>query len=128
LTDVRGRLGALQPELASFFGETLQGCDGPNFLAYGAGCFYTPHIDSGTHYVRRRVSAVLFLNAEDYTGGELTFHGLIPDEPWRLCPLPLEPEPGLLVAFPSALRHEVRPVRSGWRYTAVAWFTGEERS
>ena len=121
---LRDRLCAIQDELAAFFGETLVACDGPNFLAYDVGCFYTPHRDNGTRYQERRVSAVLFLNSGEYTGGELTFHGLLSDGPWAHCPLPLDATPGLLVAFSSGVRHEVRPVRSGRRYTAAAWFSG----
>jgi predicted 2-oxoglutarate/Fe(II)-dependent dioxygenase YbiX len=123
-TSLRDRLCAIQGELAAFFGETLVACDGPNFLAYDVGSFYTPHRDNGARYQERRVSAVLFLNSGEYTGGELTFHGLLSDGPWAHCPLPLDATAGLLVAFSSGVRHEVRPVRSGRRYTAAAWFTG----
>ncbi len=121
---VRERLAALQRDVAVFFGRALDGCHGPDFLAYDVGGVYTPHVDNGAVYRTRLVSVVLFLNCGAYTGGELTFHGLIDEDPWRHCPLPLEAEPGLLVAFPSGMRHEVRPVRSGSRYTVAAWFTG----
>jgi predicted 2-oxoglutarate/Fe(II)-dependent dioxygenase YbiX len=73
---------------------------------------------------------VIFLNgtADDdapagYTGGELTFHGLLNGAEWEKCPFPLTAEPGLLVAFRSDTVHEVRPVTSGRRYTIVSWFT-----
>jgi SM-20-related protein len=37
--------------------------------------------------------------------------------------LPLSGEPGLLVAFDSAMVHGVTPVTRGERYTIVTWFT-----
>ena len=122
-TTVRDRLQTIRADVAASFDCSLDGCDGPDFLAYDVGGFYTPHQDNGVRYRARRVSLVLFLNTSEYAGGELTFHGLMPDEPWSRCPLPLDPTPGLLVAFPSGLRHEVRPVRSGCRHTIAAWFT-----
>lgn len=127
---IRSDLLALKPELEQHFGATLTGCHGPDFLVYERGAFYTPHLDSGTHYGQRRVSLVLFLNGssdeqtpDGYTGGELTFHGLLSGAEWEKCPFPLKGEPGLLVAFRSDTVHEVRPVMSGRRYTIVGWFT-----
>lgn len=127
-TAVRDRVSEVRADVAAFFRRALDGCDGPDFLAYDVGGFYTPHRDNGIRYGSRRVSVVLFVNAGQYTGGELTFYGLIAEEPWSRCPLPLEPTPGLLVAFPSELRHEVRPVRSGCRHTIAAWFTHQDTS
>jgi len=129
--ETRHRLSTLTPELERHFGETLTGCHGPDFLVYEPGAFYTPHLDSGTHYRQRRVSLVIFLNhggddecSDGYTGGELTFHGLLGGEVWAKCPFPLRGEPGLLVAFRSNTIHEVRPIRSGRRFTIVGWYTG----
>jgi SM-20-related protein len=128
--EMRRALLALTPRLEDHFGATLSGCHGPDFLVYERGAFYTPHLDSGTHYDERRVSLVIFLNgvgdeesAGGYTGGELTFHGLLRGANWDKCPFPLTGEPGLLAAFRSDTIHEVRPVTSGRRYTIVGWFT-----
>jgi SM-20-related protein len=127
---IRGELLALKPRLEDHFGAALNGCHGPDFLVYEEGAFYTPHLDGGTHYDERRVSLVIFLNgagaeeaASGYTGGELTFHGLLNGPEWEKCPVPLTGEPGLLVAFRSDTVHEVRPVTAGRRYTIVSWFT-----
>ena len=35
---------------------------------------------------------------------------------------PLRGQTGLLIAFPSGLPHEVRPVTRGERLTVVTWF------
>jgi predicted 2-oxoglutarate/Fe(II)-dependent dioxygenase YbiX len=133
-SDVRDRLWTLKPELERHFDCPLTGCDGPDFLVYDRDAFYTPHLDSGVHYGTRRVSVVIFLNdasetprSDAYAGGELTFHGLLSGSEWEKCPLPLSGEAGLLVAFPSNTLHEVRPVRSGQRYTIVGWFTGNSQ-
>jgi hypothetical protein len=67
------------------------------------------------HTPNRHISAVYYLNG-DFEGGEIVFekHDLV-----------IKPHRGLLVAFPSNRRyiHEVRAVRSGYRYTLALWFT-----
>ena len=107
--------------------------EGPEFLVYGPGSFYTPHLDASADASTesRRVSVVLFLNAESkepapdiYCGGSLTFHGLM-DGPFKKCAFSLEADAGLLIAFRSSTLHEVRPVTAGQRYSVVGWFTGD---
>ncbi len=134
--DVSARIGGLQPHLERHFGLTLADHEGPTLLMYPPGGFYEPHVDraagNGPHgAVRaRRVSIVIFVNAtrpqpqaDEYAGGALTFYGLIDDPVWRDYGFAIDPAPGLLVAFPSHLRHEVTPVTAGDRYTIVDWFT-----
>ena len=135
--DVNGRIGALRDDLARHFGVPLGDHEGATVLMYPTGGFYETHADRATDTERkilasqRRVSIVVFLNAmrtppgpADYTGGALTFYGLLDDPAWRSFGFALEPEPGLLVAFPSHVIHEVTPVTAGDRYTIVDWFTG----
>ena len=64
---------------------------------------------------------VLFLN-DDYTGGALTLYGLVDDPKWRDYGFAVAPAPGLLVAFPSDMLHEVTPVIAGERCTVANWF------
>lgn len=131
------RLGALRAELADHFKMPLDGHEGPTCLMYQPGGFYEPHVDRSTNEAlkisaaRRRVSVVVFLNAMrtppgrgEYSGGALTFYGVVNDPAWRSFGFALAPEPGLLVAFPSHVVHEVTPVTAGDRYTIVDWFTG----
>ena len=133
LTD---RIGALRADLAGHFEMHLNGHEGPTFLMYQPGGFYEPHVDRAAADEtqisprRRRVSVVIFLNAMstapgpgDYSGGALTFYGLVDDPAWRSVGFALDPMPGLLVAFPSHIVHEVTPVTAGDRYTIVDWFT-----
>ena len=134
--DLAARLGALRADLSAHFHIPLQEHEGPTLLMYKAGGFYEPHVDRAGEDEpaiapsRRRVSVVTFLNAMspepgpgDYAGGTLTFYGLIDDPAWQSIGFALDPMPGLLVAFPSHLLHEVTPVTAGDRYTIVDWFT-----
>ena len=105
----------------------LTGREGTSFLMYDAGGFFRPHRDREARDTRRRVSTVLFLNRHadppgpmEYCGGRLILYGLIPDAPD--IGFPVEPEPGLLVAFDATTLHEVTPVHQGRRMTAVDWF------
>jgi SM-20-related protein len=124
------------PGLARHFELPLVGMQKPQFLVYRDGDFFRPHHDDSNRpeapdFVRQRsVSAVVFLNgvgpdeADGYTGGSLTFYGLMGDTvTGDSVGLPLAGETGLLVAFPSHLVHSVSPVTGGVRYTLVSWFS-----
>jgi len=123
----------LKPTLEDHFHVHLRASETPAFLRYGSGAFYRPHkdghSDSPPSTKDRRVSVVIFLNgrseepsASTYTGGDLTFYGLLDGPKWEKCPLALNADAGLLVAFRSEMLHEVRPVISGQRFTIVSWF------
>ena len=129
------KLAGIKPELERHFSLRLDDCEPPQFLAYGPGHFYVPHFDSSDdedapEYMRRRgVSIVIFLNAQSvlpapdcYGGGSLVFYGLIKEPAFKALGLPLEATAGMLVAFRSAILHEVKPVTHGNRYTIVTWF------
>jgi SM-20-related protein len=137
ITPLKQRLLQLSPELERHFGVKLAGCEGPEYLIYHPGDFFKPHVDGGPQsrdsIRRRRVSAVIFLNrqsqepADDaYGDGHLTFYGLLDGPQWEKCALPLDAEPGLLIAFPSDKWHEVKLVSHGRRFTAVTWFYAHE--
>jgi predicted 2-oxoglutarate/Fe(II)-dependent dioxygenase YbiX len=115
----------------------LEGCETPGFLIYEAGSFFAAHRDTGPddppEMRRRQISAVVFLNRQfaqpsqhGYTGGTLRFHGLLDGPRWEGCPLPFDGEPGMLVAFPSDVLHEVQLVSAGRRFTLVTWFLAPE--
>jgi SM-20-related protein len=126
------------PELEAHFATPLAGSESPGFLIYDAGAFFSAHRDTRADdppYIRRRrVSAVLFLNAASdepapgkYGGGTLTFHHLLDGPHWEGCSFAFErPEPGTLVAFRSDVVHEVLPVTFGRRFTVVTWFPARE--
>lgn len=98
--------------------------DGPLFCRYVRGGYFRAHRDRSSDpsdsavVRRRRVSLVCLLNDADSTpafdGGALV---LYPGQRPVNAPLAA----GTVVAFPADLLHEVRPVRLGIRYAAVAW-------
>jgi predicted 2-oxoglutarate/Fe(II)-dependent dioxygenase YbiX len=130
---MKRRLMTLLPELEKHFALSLNGLEGPEFLVYDPGCFYTPHLDASpdASTESRLVSFVVFLNGESqqptphcYCGGSLTFHGLM-DGPFEKCAFSLEADIGLLIAFRSSTLHEVKPITAGQRYSVVGWFTSD---
>jgi predicted 2-oxoglutarate/Fe(II)-dependent dioxygenase YbiX len=131
---VRNRLEHLNPMLERHFETSLNGCQPPQFLRYREGDYFRAHADreeEGPEWVtERRVSAVVFLNGESgdsepgsYSGGALTFFGLMGDPRGDAVGFPLVGEEGLLVAFDANLVHSVTPVTRGERYTIVTWFS-----
>jgi PKHD-type hydroxylase len=82
---------------------------------------YDWHIDEalcsrdGTS-TQRKVSISLFLSDPNtYEGGELIFE----DQS-----LVMPKTQGTIVIFPSCVRHSIKPITSGVRYSAVAWARG----
>jgi SM-20-related protein len=133
---VERRLEETRPSLERHFGETLREMERTQFLVYREGDYFRRHTDSppaasARNKDVRRVSIVLFLNAEGaagrqdgYGGGQLTFYGLLGDDTrGEGIGLPLTASPGLLVAFRSELVHAVTPIAHGERYTVVSWFS-----
>lgn len=129
------RFAALIPDLNQHFDITLNGCQIPKIIVYQPGDFYGPHTDSSTapgaaEYVRKRqTSVIVFLNNQsgksqpgDYEGGLLTFYGLFEGEEWQHRGFPLDPEQGLLIAFPSSQLHEITPVTQGECVTIAGWY------
>ena len=122
-------LTSLQPALSRHFAVPLSARQPTECLVYRPGDFFGRHEDGGASapddapdlVKRRRVSAVLFLNA-DFTGGELTFYNLLGAGRSRDLGFPLQPEPGLVVAFRAETSHEVMPVTHGERVSVVTFF------
>jgi SM-20-related protein len=126
---------ARKEELESHFNVVLTDCQQPAFLAYKMGDFFHRHPDN-THEAnlplsikRRKISVVVFLNdnaaqdvPETFSGGELTFYGLLNDPRLGDKGIPVQSRQGLLIAFPSHVKHEVRPVTRGERFSIVSWF------
>jgi predicted 2-oxoglutarate/Fe(II)-dependent dioxygenase YbiX len=114
---IEAEIDARRDEIGRFFGVTLSGREGVNFLRYEAGDFYLPHVDrafieSWPDAAQRQVAIVVFLNG-DFTGGELALIDARVD---------VIPQEGLLVAFDAGMLHEVLPVREGRRDVIVDWF------
>ena len=116
LGEVERRLDEARGSVAAFFALPLTGREGAGFLRYGPGGFYRPHRDRAIGgawpgAARRRVTAVVFLNSGEFTGGLLRVGGQ-----------PIAPEAGMLAAFLAETVHEVTPVRGGVRDTVVDWY------
>tara|TARA_R100000656_G_C3940273_1_gene126606 strand:+ start:553 stop:1116 length:564 start_codon:yes stop_codon:yes gene_type:complete len=88
--------------------------------------FYSEHVDGCIdHSSIRNVPENKFLNGkvrklsmtinlnDDYKGGELEINGET-----------VQIKKGTIVFFPSFLKHQVKPVTKGNRFSLVAWFLG----
>jgi predicted 2-oxoglutarate/Fe(II)-dependent dioxygenase YbiX len=106
--------------------------DGPKFCSYAPGGYFRAHRDRSLDLadpmpVRTRVlSLVCLLNdansdgsVQAFDGGALVLYLPRPDGTFAPANVPLSA--GSVVAFSSDLLHEVRPVRRGVRFSAVAW-------
>jgi len=125
LAAIEQRLDTARDEIGRFFGLTLTAREGVNFLRYGTGDFYLPHvdravIDSWPDAARRQVALVVFLNTSAPVPGPGQFSG------GELCLIDARvnvvPREGMLVAFDAGLLHEVAPVGAGTRDVIVDWF------
>jgi PKHD-type hydroxylase len=104
-----------------FFNFDLFGmAEGFQFTRYDAPAgHYGMHIDKTLNGTVRKLSLTIQLSdPADYEGGELAFQF---SEEQELLPK----EQGKLIAFPSYVLHEVKPVTKGTRYSLVAWITGK---
>lgn len=122
---IEQRLDRTREEVERFFGLTLTSREGANFLRYGAGGFYLPHVDraatdSWPDAARRQIALVVFLNSSlpapgpgQFSGGELCLIDARVD---------VTPREGMLVAFDAGMLHEVAPVGQGTRDVIVDWF------
>jgi SM-20-related protein len=119
IDDVQRALERIRPEVSRFFGIGLSDEEGPGFLRYPIGGFYGRHRDVSPEWGERfprRISVVVFLT----TAGEHGEGGLLRVYLPGSCDI--APCAGTLVAFPSDVPHEVRPVTAGVRDVIVDWF------
>lgn len=86
--------------------------------AYDKNGFYGWHEDWEPFEAKptiRKVSVVALLSdPSEFEGGEFQF----------IDGASIDMKRGTILAFPSFLRHQVTPVTSGKRYSAVCWITG----
>jgi predicted 2-oxoglutarate/Fe(II)-dependent dioxygenase YbiX len=132
---VAGHLDEVMSAVSAALGVSLHRLQPLKFCRYDPGDFYAPHRDrtdepgSPAILRDRKASVIVFLNdqvdePEDgcYTGGRLTFHGLLDEPPWNRTGHPLDAERGVMLAFPPTVVHEVTPVTWGQRSTITTWF------
>lgn len=90
-----------------------------HYAVYPKGTFYKRHLDTFQNDDRRKLSMVCYLNDENWSltnGGELVIY------PEHKPEIAINPAPGRLVIFESQiLEHEVKPVKSGNRFSITGW-------
>jgi SM-20-related protein len=129
-------LVAAAPRVTAYFNGAVAVAEAPNFLVYRRGDFFAAHRDVSDQdympdYIRRRqFGVVLFLNRQtarpqpgSFCGGALTFYRLHTRDGEAVVRVGVRAEPGLLVAFPSHVVHEVRPILHGRRYSIVSFYS-----
>lgn len=139
LAEVYKKVLPIKAHLENHFNVKLGDYEAPQCGIYKEGGLLAAHRDIGvedetgaSHLKKRKVSFVIFLNGagdnatgNSFTGGELTFYGLIDDPRFNNCGFGLKAETGLLVAFRPDMVHEVKPVTGGTRYTMNSWFLSD---
>ena len=101
-------------DYANTFDVGLAGDEGFNLLRYGVGNSYDYHVDAAPQ-AYRIISALIYLNPDDYTGGETHF---------TYFDLKVKPDSPSIVLFPSnyVYLHAALPVISGTKFIIVSWF------
>jgi SM-20-related protein len=131
-TRLNEQLQALKPRIEDHFHLSLEAFEELQFLRYEAGDYILLHVDTQGgaegELGQRKVSVIIYFNQQSddgapgsYAGGSFVF-GMPNKAVGRMMSLPLAVRAGLLVAFPSTIPHEVRPIAHGVRYSAVTWF------
>tara|TARA_B100000287_G_C20384271_1_gene682891 strand:- start:93 stop:659 length:567 start_codon:yes stop_codon:yes gene_type:complete len=99
---------------------------GIQITRYGLGDYYDWHIDmvpfasNNIKNYSRKLSMSFLLN-DDFEGGELEVVS-----PMRNELFTVELKAGTVAIFPAWIKHRVKPVTSGKRYSLVAWMNGPE--
>ena len=100
----------------------INGMEELQLTRYHEGDYYNWHTDGNGVIpllptqpdIVRKVSVSVILN-DDYTGGELDF---------MHTDTITSNKTGTVIMFPSYFMHKVKPVKTGTRYSLVAWITG----
>lgn len=102
----------VEKDYMNHYGVPCEWHDTYGVLKYGAGQFFSNHIDDHKDYPRR-VSTVYYLN-DNYTGGEINFPRF---------GITFKPKANQMIVFPSnyMYNHSVSPVIEGNRYAVVSW-------
>lgn len=104
-------------EIINFFNFSISFVEPYELKRYNRGCFFANHTDNyfilSENIDRKLTLSVQLSNATDYTGGEL----IIYNKKFKL-------NKGSIIAFPSYLNHEVRPIINGIRWSLIGWAWG----
>lgn len=122
---LRERLLAVRPRLEAMFGRPLGELEPLQILRYAPGDYFVAHQDGNTPLIhddtrQRRVSLSLLLSPpQDWTGGQLLFHGPPLQGARREA---AHIAAGGAIAFRAETTHEVTPLEGGERLSVAAWF------
>ncbi|MCB1023408.1 MAG: 2OG-Fe(II) oxygenase [Acidobacteria bacterium] len=133
--EIRAKLADLIPAAEKYFNIGVASVQDPYAIIYDQGRFTAKHADAAhsegidKSTSEKKVTTIIFLNDESaepldggYTGGKLTFHGLIKSEIFEKFGYPITGSTGKLIAFPTHYLHEVTPVESGTRYVVSSGY------
>lgn len=76
-------------------------------------------VSAGEHLSARHWSAVLYLNGEEFSGGDFA----VALDTSGASERRFRPRTGSLLVYPSTVRHRVTPVTAGVRVTLAVWLT-----
>ena len=79
-----------------------------------------PTKSNGKENYSRKLSMSLLLN-DEFEGGELEIAN-----PLQMESFTVELKAGTVAVFPAWVKHRVKPVTSGTRYSLVAWMNGPQ--
>ena len=77
------------------------------------------HVNLDDNNMSRKLSMTLLLN-DNFSGGEFQIY-----DPLGQKEITIEMDAGKVCIFPSWVVHRVKPVKSGTRYSLVAWMNGQ---
>lgn len=102
-------------QYCNYYETSVEKDEGLNLLRYESYDKYEYHVDYGLH-MHRTVSALIYLNPGEYSGGGTTF---------KHFNYTIQPENPSLVLFPSnyPYLHAAEPVTSGVKYIVVTWMS-----
>ncbi len=135
---LENKISDIKPAVEDFFSIKLSEPKKPYYAIYQTGDFVERHADAhpnvkNTNEIKStRIVIIILLNdnigeatdenASNFTGGHLTFYGVIKDKAFKEYGYPLKAKAGTLIAFPATCLHEVTKVTSGVRYVVNTGF------
>ena len=118
---IYNKLGDATEYLNTYFKYDLTHFEPPQFTTYKTGQYYAEHWDMGyeVHHDRKLSLVLQLTNETEYDGGELILYNGS-----HANPVEMSKKRGRIMAFPSWMLHEVKPITKGKRHSLVAWVCG----
>lgn len=118
--ELRSYLTACLKDYCNDYSINLISDEGINILKYEDYDKYDYHSDDGP-YLSRTVSILIYLNPNEYEGGETDF---------KFFGISIDPPEPSIVIFPSnyIYTHAAMPVTKGTKYIVVSWLTDKRKN